>query len=502
MFKPPWYTHGMTEYEPVIGLEVHAQLITNSKMYCSCPADYQSSEPNTHVCPVCLGLPGTLPVINREAIKKIIMTGLALNCSIAEQTKFDRKNYPYPDLMKGYQISQFDLPICHDGYLDIEVDGETRRIGIERVHMEEDVAKLFHRTEAGSGDGYALIDVNRAGVPLMEMVGRPDIRTAEEARQYLISYRSILQYLGVSTGSMEEGSFRCDANVSIRPKGETEFGTKVEVKNMNSFRAVFKAIEFEIERQAKVLNEGGRIIQETRGWVETTGETISLRSKEEANDYRFFPEPDLPPLTVDRSWVAEIAELLPELPVERRARFENQIGLSPYDAGQITASSRLADYYEAVLESYTKGNGPSDTIAKAAANWTISELGRLSNDAHVAVEDSPLTPQHLAELITLIDKQIIGSAQAKSAAESMFTTGKSATTTVEELGLAQITDSGAIGDAVKEAIAANPSAVADYMAGKETAAKFLVGQVMKVTRGKANPSIVSELITEQLEAMK
>lgn len=492
----------MTEYEPVIGLEVHAQLITNSKMYCSCPADYQSAEPNTHVCPVCLGLPGTLPVINREAIKKIIMTGLALNCGIAEQTKFDRKNYAYPDLMKGYQISQFDLPICHDGYLDIEVDGETRRIGIERVHMEEDVAKLFHRTEAGTGDGYALVDVNRAGVPLMEMVGRPDIRTAEEARQYLISYRSILQYLGVSTGSMEEGSFRCDANVSIRPVGETEFGTKVEVKNMNSFRAVFKAIEFEIERQAKVLNEGGRIIQETRGWVEAKGETISLRSKEEANDYRYFPEPDLPPLTVERSWVAEIAELLPELPAERRARFENDLGLSSYDAGQLTASPRLADYYESVIDHYTKANGASDTIAKAAANWTITELGRLSNDAHVAIEDSPLTAENLAGLITLIDKQTIGTPQAKTAAESMFATGKSAASTVEELGLAQITDSGAIGDAVKEAIAANPSAVTDYMAGKETAAKFLVGQVMKATRGKANPGIVSGLIVEQLEALK
>jgi aspartyl-tRNA(Asn)/glutamyl-tRNA(Gln) amidotransferase subunit B len=492
----------MTEYEPVIGLEVHAQLITNSKMYCSCPADYQSAEPNTHVCPVCLGLPGTLPVINREAIKKIIMTGLALNCDIAEQTKFDRKNYPYPDLMKGYQISQFDLPICHDGYLDIDVDGETRRIGIERVHMEEDVAKLFHRNEAGTGDGYALVDVNRAGVPLMEMVGRPDIRTAEEARQYLISYRSILQYLGVSTGSMEEGSFRCDANVSIRPKGVTEFGTKVEVKNMNSFRAVFKAIEFEIERQAKVLNEGGRIVQETRGWVEARGETISLRSKEEANDYRYFPEPDLPPLTVERSWVAEIAELLPELPTERKARFENNLGLSAYDAAQLTASPKLADYYEAVIEAYTKTSGASDAVAKTAANWTITELGRLSNDAHVAIEDSPLTPENLAGLIALIDKQTIGTPQAKTAVESMFITGKSASATVEDLGLAQITDSGAIGDAVKEAIEANPSAVSDYMAGKETAAKFLVGQVMKVTRGKANPSIVSELIIQQLEALK
>ncbi len=492
----------MTEYEPVIGLEVHAQLITNSKMFCSCPADYQSAPPNTHVCPVCLGLPGTLPVINSEAIKKIILTGLALNCSIAEQTKFDRKSYPYPDLMKGYQISQFDLPICYDGHLDIDVDGEARRIGIERIHMEEDVAKLFHRTEAGSGEGYALVDVNRAGVPLMEMVGRPDIRSAEEARQYLVAYRSILQYIGVSTGSMEEGSFRCDANVSIRPKGVLEYGTKVEVKNMNSFRAVFHAIEFEIERQSKVLNEGGRIVQETRGWVEAKGETISLRSKEKANDYRFFPEPDLPPLIVKQSWVAEIAELLPELPIERRVRFEDELGLSPYDAGQVTASPRLADYYESVIQHYIEINGPSGTIAKSAANWTITELGRLSNDGQIPVEDSPLKAEYLAELIGLIDQKIIGTSQAKIAAESMFTTGKSAKITVEELGLAQITDSSAIGDAVREVIEANPSAVADYMAGKETAAKFFVGQVMKVTKGKANPTIVSELIIEQLEAKK
>ena len=304
----------MTEYEPVIGLEVHAQLQTRSKMYCTCPADYQDAPPNSHVCPVCLGLPGTLPVINREAIQSIIMTGLALHCDIAEHTKFDRKNYPYPDLMKGYQISQYDLPICLDGYLDVQVDGTSRRVGIERVHMEEDVAKLFHRTDAATGEAYSLVDVNRSGVPLMEMVSRPDMRSAEEARQYLMSYRSILQYLGVSTGSMEEGSFRCDANVSVRPNGTSAFGTKVEVKNMNSFRAVFRAIEFEIERQSKVLDAGDRIVMETRGWVEERGVTTSLRSKEEANDYRYFPEPDLPPLNVKRSWVAQIAEMLPEMP--------------------------------------------------------------------------------------------------------------------------------------------------------------------------------------------
>ena len=280
MASPARYNPHMPEYEPVIGLEVHAQLRTRSKMFCSCPADYQAAPPNTRVCPVCLGLPGTLPVINREAIRSIIMTGLALHCEIAEETKFDRKNYTYPDLMKGYQISQYDLPICHDGYLDIDVDGGRKRIGIERVHMEEDVAKLFHRVDPDTGEGYSLVDVNRSGVPLMEMVGRPDLRSAEEARTYLVAYRSILQYLGVSTGSMEEGSFRCDANVSLRPVGTSAFGTKVEVKNMNNFRAVFRAIEFEIDRQSKRLERGERIAMATRGWVEEKGITIALRSQE------------------------------------------------------------------------------------------------------------------------------------------------------------------------------------------------------------------------------
>ena len=491
-----------TEYEPVIGLEVHAQLRTRSKMFCTCPADYQSAEPNTRVCPVCLGLPGTLPVINREAIRSIIMTGLALHCEIAEQTKFDRKNYPYPDLMKGYQISQYDLPICREGYLEIAVDGTRRRIGIERVHMEEDVAKLSHRTDPATGESYSLVDVNRSGVPLMEMVGKPDLRSAEEARQYLVAYRSILQYLGVSSGSMEEGSFRCDANVSVRPKGTTEYGTKVEVKNMNSFRSVFSAIEHEVERQAKLLDDGGRVVLETRGWDEVRGVTVSMRSKEEAHDYRYFPEPDLPPLTVKRSWVAEIEELLPELPEERRARFESALGLSAYDAALLTASPDLADYYESVLAHHAKANGTSDTVAKVAANWTITELGRLSNESRVEVHESPLTPQHLAGLIGLIDKGVIGTPQAKTVVESMFATGKSAVETVEELGLAQITDTGAIAEAISQAIDANPQAVADYQSGKETAAKFLVGQVMKATRGKVNPGVVSDLIVEQLEALK
>ncbi len=500
----------MTEYEPVVGLEVHAQLRTRSKMYCSCPSDYQDAEPNTRVCPVCLGLPGALPVINREAIKSIIMIGLALHCGISEHSKFDRKNYAYPDLMKGYQISQYDLPLCTDGYLEVAVDGERRRVGIERVHMEEDVAKLTHRTDPATGEGYSLADVNRSGVPLVEMVSRPDIRSAEEARQYLMSYQSILRYLGVSTANMDEGSFRCDANVSIRPKGEERFGTKVEVKNMNSFRSVFRAIEHEVERQAGVLESGGRVVQETRGWLEDKGVTVSLRSKEEANDYRYFPEPDLPPLNVDRAWVSEIAELLPELPEERKARFMADYGLSGYDADLLTGTPGLAGYYEAAVDSFSKANPGSNAdpkagsngAAKATANWTITELGRLSNEAHVEIHESAVTPERLAGLLGLLEKGTIGTPQAKIAIEEMFKTGKSAQAVVEELGLVQISDAGELATAVRQAIADNPQAVADYLAGKETAAKFLVGQVMKATRGKANPSVVSELIVEQLDAMK
>ena len=492
----------MTEYEPVIGLEVHAQLHTSSKMYCACPADYQNTEPNTRVCPVCLGLPGALPVINREAIKSIIMIGLALQCSIAEHSKFDRKNYPYPDLMKGYQISQYDLPLCIDGHMTLDIDGEQRRIGIERIHMEEDVAKLTHLTDDATGEGYSLIDVNRSGVPLVEMVSRPDIRTAEEARQYLMRYQAILRYLGVSTANMDEGSFRCDANVSIRPKGRDAFGTKVEVKNMNSFRSVYRAIEHEIKRQAEVLESGGRVVQETRGWLEDKGITTSLRSKEEANDYRYFPEPDLPPLNVEPSWVAEIAELLPELPEERKARFISAYGLPAYDADLLTGSPGLADYYEATVDKLAMTGVAADGGAKAAANWTLTELGRLANEAHVEIHESPVTPEHLAELLGLLQKETIGTPQAKRAIEEMFKTGKGAQAVVEELGLAQIADSGQLEGAVAQAIADNASAVADYLAGKETAAKFLVGQVMKATRGKANPSVVSELIVKQLDAMK
>ena len=495
----------MTEYEPVIGLEVHAQLRTRSKMFCACPTDYQQAAPNSRVCPVCLGLPGTLPVINQHAVEEVIKTGLALHSEIAEHTKFDRKNYPYPDLMKGYQISQYDLPICRGGYMEIEVDGVEKRIGITRVHLEEDVAKLAHRVDPATGESYSLVDVNRSGVPLMELVGEPDLRSPEEARQYLVKLRSILQYLGVSTGNMEEGSFRCDANISIRPRGSDELMTRAEVKNMNSFRAVYRALQFEVERQTARVEAGHAVEQETRGWVEERGETVSMRSKEYAHDYRYFPEPDLPPLSIARAWVEQVAEGLPELPDAKKARFMDQYGLSEYDASLLTISPDMARFYEDALQEWEAAHGPSaanGSIPKATANWTITELGRLLNAAGTEIENSPLRPAHLAELLSLLEQGTIGTAQAKVAFEEMFNTGKAARTVVEELGLAQITDTSAIDSAAAQAIQEHPQAVEDYLKGKETAVKFLVGQVMRATRGKANPSLVADVLQERLQALK
>jgi aspartyl-tRNA(Asn)/glutamyl-tRNA(Gln) amidotransferase subunit B len=452
-----------------------------------------------------MGLPGTLPVINKSAVEAVIKTGLALHSYITEHTKFDRKNYPYPDLMKGYQISQFDLPVCVGGYIELDIDGEIRRATITRVHLEEDVAKLFHRTDAATGEGYSLVDVNRAGMPLMELVGEPDLRSAEEARQFLTKYRAILQYIGVSTANMEEGSFRCDANVSIRPKGSKELMGKVEVKNMNSFRAVQRAIEYEIERQNKLVLDGGRVAQETRGWVEDRGVTISMRSKEFAHDYRFFPEPDLPTLTISRAWVEGLAERLPELPEVKKQRYIDTYGLSGYDAEQLTVAPTMARYYENTLQEWAARQGgvtASNGTAKAAANWTITELGRLLNASGGSIEESPLIPAFMVDLLELLEKGTVGTAQAKIAIEQSFSSGKSPRVIVEEMGLAQISDTSALGSVAAEAIEANPQAVQDYISGKESSVKFLVGQVMKATQGKANPSLVAEAIQEQLQALK
>jgi aspartyl-tRNA(Asn)/glutamyl-tRNA(Gln) amidotransferase subunit B len=480
------------EYETIIGLEVHVQLKTNSKMFCGCSADYANAPPNTHVCQVCLGMPGVLPVINRHAVEYTIMTALALNCTVSEYTKFDRKNYSYPDLMKGYQISQYDAPIGLKGSMTIPSNGGERRVGITRVHLEEDVAKLLHR--ANMAETYSLVDVNRSGTPLMEIVGEPDLRTPEEARQYLMKLRSILQYLDVSTANMEEGSFRCDANISIRPVGSTEFRSKVEVKNMNSFRAVFRAMEFEAIRQRKAVENGERIVQETRGWVEEKGHTVSQRSKEYAHDYRYFPEPDLPPLMLDRKRVDEIKSTLPELPEAKCERFINQYSLSAYDANLLTASKSLAEYFERLVEK------KAAKTAKDAGNWLLGPATALMNSNNIDISDfaRKISVDQFAGLLSLEARSTINTATAKSVLEEMFASGKAAEVIVKEKGLGQISDSSAIEEQIDAIIKANPQAVTDYRAGKETAIKFLVGQVMKSTRGRANPQMVNDLLKKKL----
>jgi aspartyl-tRNA(Asn)/glutamyl-tRNA(Gln) amidotransferase subunit B len=480
-------------YETIIGLEVHAQLLTKSKMYCRCSTDYASAPPNTHVCPVCLGMPGVLPVINQQAVEYTIMTALALNCTISDHTKFDRKNYPYPDLMKGYQISQYDAPISHDGWLNIEVDGQERRVGITRVHLEEDVAKLLHRISP-EGQSYSLVDVNRAGVPLMEIVGEPDLRSPEEARQYLIKLRSILQYLGVSTGNMEEGSFRCDANISIRPEGSPESLAKVEVKNMNSFKAVYLALEYEAKRQRKMAGEGKRLVQETRGWVEGKGITVAQRSKEYAHDYRYFPEPDLPPLALSRKQVEEIRSRLPELPEARRERFMAQYKLPAYDAKLLTSSKAMADYFEDCQRVNEK------VSPKEISNWLLGEASRITNEKNIDIDHfrKRVSPEHLSQLI-LSSHSTINIATAKSVLEEMFNSARTAQEIISEKGLAQISDTKQLEEAVASVINSNAPAVADYKKGKKESLKFLVGQVMRATKGRANPALVNELLAKKLE---
>jgi len=473
-------------YEIVIGLEVHTQLLTKSKMFCSCSTDYASAPPNTHVCPICLAMPGVLPVINEKAIEYTVMTALALNCTIPEYTKFDRKNYFYPDLMKGYQISQYDAPIGKGGWLTIDSNGSRKKINITRVHLEEDVSKLWHR-----GD-YSLIDVNRSGVPLMEIVSEPEISSPEEARDYLIKLHNILRYLGVSTGNMEEGSFRCDANISIRPSNSKKLLPKVEVKNMNSFKAVYQALEYESERQRNVLEEGGGLVQETRGWIDEAGITVTQRTKEYADDYRYFPEPDLPPLVLDRAWIEEIRPRLPELPEARRDRFMTQYGLSLYDANVLTSSKAMADYFEncVKLMDFSK--------AKAVGNWLLGDFSRLLNATNTEIENVKISPKHLAEMLDLVDNGTISGPSAKAVLEEMFRTGKGAGEIITEKKLSQISDVGEIKEVVKQVMANNAGAVADYASGKQQALTFIIGQVMKATRGRANPGMVREIIIQEL----
>ncbi len=481
-------------YETIIGLEVHAQLLTKSKMFCRCSTDYASAPPNTHVCPVCLGMPGVLPTINQKAVEYTVMTALALNCTISESTRFDRKNYPYPDLMKGYQISQSYAPFGYNGWLTIEANGEKKRVGIANVHLEEDVAKLIHRTSPDR-ESYSLVDVNRSGVPLMEIVGEPDLRSPEEARQYLIKLRSILQYLGVSTANMEEGSFRCDANISIRPKASTDLLAKVEVKNMNSFKAVYLALEYEAARQRKRAAEGKKLVQETRGWVEDRGITVAQRSKEYAHDYRYFPEPDLAPLVLKPEWVEEIRSKLPELPEARRDRFVDEYKLPLYDAKLLTSSRAMADYFEDCLKI------SQDLSPKEISNWLLGEVSRIMNANNIDIANfrEKVNPEQLVRLSVLDKQGEVSTATAKSVLEEMFNTGKPADDIIAQRGLSQISDTKSIEVEITTAIKLNAQAVADYKAGKKQSLKFLVGQVMKATRGRANPGLVNELLEKKLE---
>ena len=489
------------EYEAVIGLEVHSQLLTKSKMFCSCGAGYQDARPNTMACEICMGMPGVLPVINRRAVELVIATGLALDCSISRHTKFDRKNYPYPDLMKGYQISQYDQPIATNGYLVIEVDSREESIGVTRVHLEEDVAKLVHRIEP-AGESYSLLDINRAGVPLMEIVSEPHMRTPEEARSYLTTLHSLLRYIGVSTANMEEGSFRCDANISIRPRGSEELGTKVEVKNMNSFRSVYNALKYETERQTRLAQEDLPITQETRGWMEDRGVTVAQRSKEYASDYRYFPDPDLPPMSIDPSWVEEVRTGLPELPQGRKTRFVEQYGLPGYDASVLTASRSTADFFESVMSVRPLTGEVQQRFAKTVSNWMLGELMRLLNVTGGNLEDTKLRPRYFVELLELIEAGTLSTGMARDVFEEMFKTGEPPSLIAEEAGMVQISDANAVQLAVEKVITCNPKPVADYLGGKESALRFLVGQVMKFTKGKANPQMAATLVKEKLDSMR
>jgi aspartyl-tRNA(Asn)/glutamyl-tRNA(Gln) amidotransferase subunit B len=478
-------------YEAVIGIEVHCQLRTESKMFCSCSTAYDGAPPNTHVCPVCLGLPGALPVINRRAVEHVLSTGLAIEATTPDATRWDRKNYFYPDLPKGYQISQYDLPLASGGRLTIDTADGPFTIGITRAHLEEDTAKLDHAT-TDDGRKVSLIDFNRSGAPLMEIVSDPDIRTAEQARRYAEELQLLLRTIGASDADMERGQMRVEANVSIRPRGSTEFGTRIEVKNMNSFRSVERAIAYEIERQSAALDAGEPLIQETRGWSDDRAATYHMRSKETSDDYRYFPEPDLPPLHVERDWLDRLREAMPELPAARRARFREDLGLSPYDAAVLVADRDAGALFEATL-----ATDPAVT-PKSVANWVTGEYLRLRN---ATAADAPLRvdPGALAALVRLVDDGGLSRSNAKEVFAEHAATRADVASIIAERGFTQISDTGALGAAVDEVLEANPNAVADYGAGKTQVIGFLVGQVMKATKGQADASVVQGLVRERLD---
>ncbi|MGD0281246.1 MAG: Asp-tRNA(Asn)/Glu-tRNA(Gln) amidotransferase subunit GatB [Dissulfurispiraceae bacterium] len=472
-------------FEAVIGLEVHAQMQTDTKLFCGCSTQFGAG-PNTQTCPVCIGMPGVLPVLNRKAVEFAIRTGLAMHCSIASNSRFARKNYFYPDLPKGYQISQYELPLCIGGFIEILVDGEVRKIGITRIHMEDDAGKNIHEAKGS----HSFVDLNRSGVPLMEIVSEPDIRSPREAAEYMKKIRSIVRHIGVCDGNMEQGSLRCDANVSVRPVGQEAFGVRAELKNMNSFRFVERALEYEIKRQIKILEDGGKVVQETRLWDAGAGITQSMRSKEEAHDYRYFPEPDLVPMAIGREMIDSIKAGLPELPDAKRERFVSQYGIPEYDAELLTSEKALSVWYESAVR---EGGQP-----KAVSNWIMGEVMRLLNEAGRSIEECTLQPGQLAGLLRLIDNGTISGKIAKTVFEEMFRTGKDAEGVVKEKGLVQISDEGAIEKAVDEILAKHAAEVGRFRSGEDKLLGFFVGQVMKATRGKANPQLLNDLLRKKL----
>ncbi len=480
------------KYEAVIGLEVHAQLLTQSKAFCSCTTQFGNSA-NSNTCPVCLGMPGVLPVLNRNLVEYIIKMGLATNCTITPKSIFARKNYFYPDLPKGYQISQYEEPICQHGFLDVELnDGTTKHIGITRIHMEEDAGKSIHDMDVDT-----LVDVNRCGVPLIEIVSEPDIRTAHEAYQYLSMIKQIVTYLGICDGNMEEGSLRCDANISVRLKGAEKFGTKTEVKNMNSFRNVERAIEYEIKRQIDLIEEGGKVVQETLLWDANKNVAMPMRSKEEAHDYRYFPDPDLVPVVVSKEWEESIRTTLPELPVSRRNRFVNEYALPKYDADILTLERDLADYYEHTVSSLLKKDTES---FKSVSNWVMTDVLRVVKEDHIAVSDFPVSPEHLSAMINLILEGTISGKIAKDVFAEMLKTKEHPKVIVERKGLVQVSDMGAIEKVIDEILAKNAGQIEAYRGGKSQVFGFFVGETMKAMKGKANPKVVNEILQKKLEA--